>query len=79
MAFSWKIIIFSTEYRNKSISFKRSNEDLTSSLNYHCKKGDKGQTNRSFRELSSGVLKLLHKLMLTCYTKYTFLLSALNC
>ena len=25
-----------------------------------------------FRELSSGVLKLLHKLLLTCYTKYAF-------
>ena len=41
---------------------------------------ERGQRiNRTFRELSSGVLKLLHALLLTFYTKLTFLLSTLNC
>ena len=45
-------------------------------------KWDKGlkeqpESNRSFRELYFGVLNLLHTLLLTCYTRYTFLLSAL--
>ena len=39
----------------------------------------KWQNNTSFRELPFGVLKLLHALLVTCYTKYTFLLSTLNC
>ena len=37
------------------------------------------QNNRSFRELSSGVSKLLHLLLLFCYTKYVLLVSTLNC
>ena len=37
------------------------------------------QNNRSFRELSSGVLKLLHLLLLFCYIKYVLLVSTLNC
>ena len=47
----------------------------TFSLKYHQKGIKDKQKNRTFTELSPGVLKVLHAL----YTKYTFLLSTLNC
>ena len=77
MKFSWKLTFF-TEYRNNF--FLRENEDLTYPV--HLSIIERGQRiNRIFRKSSSGVLKLLHTvLLLTCYklTKYTFLLSTLS-
>ena len=60
-------LIFSPQNIGIKIFFFIENEDLTQLRHLN---------NGSFRETSSGVLKLLHTLL---FTKYTILLGTLNC
>ena len=74
----WKLTLFSQNIEIKLVYTRKWRLHLASSPKYHRKGTKDWQNDRSFWELSSRVLKLLHTLWWTGYTKYTFLLSSLN-
>ena len=68
VTFLRKIYISSTEYGKKIFFYKKIKTKLN--LLTITERGQRiNRTTEHFRELSSGVLKLLHALLLTFYTK----------